>query len=243
MILDDIEVPGNSMTELMREKLLQLCTEVESILTPKDDARILFLGTPQTTFTVYRKLAERAYRPFVWPARYPKKPPIMRGYWRPNYRRILMVVRWHGMVTDPDRFDDEDLVEREASMGRSNFMLQFMLDTSLSDAEKFPLKCADLIVTSVNPSTAPESVIWCSDPQNLIKDLPIVGLPGDYFYSPMQLQGNWEPTPKQSAVLIRRVVAQMKQQQLLSPNETVSCTCTTCVLTETGTPTKHYLIF
>ena len=27
MILDDIEVPGNSMTELMREKLLQLCTE------------------------------------------------------------------------------------------------------------------------------------------------------------------------------------------------------------------------
>ena len=26
MILDDIEVPGNSMTELMREKLLQLCT-------------------------------------------------------------------------------------------------------------------------------------------------------------------------------------------------------------------------
>ena len=27
MILDDVEVPGNSMTELMREKLIQLCTE------------------------------------------------------------------------------------------------------------------------------------------------------------------------------------------------------------------------
>ena len=48
MILDDVEVPGNSMTELMREKLLQLCTEAESILTPKEDSRILFLGTPQT---------------------------------------------------------------------------------------------------------------------------------------------------------------------------------------------------
>ena len=55
-----------------REKLLQLCTEAESILTPKNDSRILFLGTPQTTFTVYRKLAERNYRPFVWPARYPR---------------------------------------------------------------------------------------------------------------------------------------------------------------------------
>ena len=73
MILDDIEVPGNSMTEFMREKLLQLCTEAESILTPKPDSRIMFLGTPQTTFTVYRKLAERSYKPFVWPARYPRK--------------------------------------------------------------------------------------------------------------------------------------------------------------------------
>ena len=72
-------------------------------------------------------------------------------------------------------------------------MLQFMLDTSLSDAEKFPLKCADLIVTSVNPNTAPDAVIWCSDPSNVIKDLPTVGLPGDYFYSPMQLQGEWHP--------------------------------------------------
>ena len=95
--------------------------------------------------------------------------------------------------TDPDRFDSSDLLEREASMGRSNFMLQFMLDTSLSDAEKFPLKNADLIVTSVNPTNAPESVIWCSDPANVIKDIPTVGLPGDYFYSPMQLQGTWAP--------------------------------------------------
>ena len=70
-------------------------------------------------------------------------------------------------------------------------MLQFMLDTSLSDAEKFPLKMADLIVTSVNPTTAPESIVWCSDPQNVIRDAPTVGLPGDYFYSPMQLQGDW----------------------------------------------------
>ena len=70
-------------------------------------------------------------------------------------------------------------------------MLQFQLDTSLSDAEKFPLKMADLVITSVNPTTAPENVVWCSDPANIIKDLPTVGLPGDYFYSPMQLQGEW----------------------------------------------------
>ena len=191
MILDDIEVPGNSMTEFMREKLLQLCTEAESILTPKPDSRIMFLGTPQTTFTVYRKLAERSYKPFVWPARYPRKVGQYEGLLAPQLVEDIDKGAKKWEVTD-DRFDNDDLVEREASMGRSNFMLQFMLDTSLSDAEKFPLKCADLIVTSVNPTTAPESIVWCSDPQNVIKDLPTVGLPGDYFYSPMQLQGEWD---------------------------------------------------
>jgi len=193
MILDDIEVPGNSMTELMREKLLQLCTEAESILTPKSDSRIMYLGTPQTTFTVYRKLAERSYRPFVWPSRYPRKGKLSQyeGLLAPQIVEDIEsgVEEW--TVTDPDRFDNDDLLEREASMGRSNYMLQFQLDTSLSDAEKFPLKMADLVVTSVNPTEAPENVIWCSDPSNVIKDLPTVGLPGDYFYSPMQLQGNW----------------------------------------------------
>ena len=222
MILDDIEVPGNSMTELMREKLLQLCTEAESILTPKNDSRILYLGTPQTTFTIYRKLSERNYRPFVWPARYPRDTGKYEGLLAPQLQEDLEKHRQEKRKdnrknkgrqkektslqnserndgdltwtpTDPDRFDSSDLLEREASMGRSNFMLQFMLDTSLSDAEKFPLKNADLIVTSVNPTNAPESVIWCSDPQNIIKDIPTVGLPGDYFYSPMQLQGTWAP--------------------------------------------------
>ena len=193
MILDDIEVPGNSMTELMREKLLQLVTEVESILTPKDDSRIIFLGTPQTTFTIYRKLAERNYRPFVWTARYPRKKENYENLLAPQLQEDLDNGAEPWEVTDPDRFDDLDLLEREASMGRSNFMLQFMLDTSLSDAEKFPLKMADLVITSVNPSSAPDNVVWCSDPSNVIKDLPTVGLPGDYFYSPMQLTGEWTP--------------------------------------------------
>ena len=192
MILDDIEVPGNSLTEFMREKLLQLCTEAESILTPKNDSRIMYLGTPQTTFTIYRRLAERNYRPMVWPARYPRTDKLSK-YGDVLSQDILEdieqgVEEW--APTD-DRFTNEDLIEREASMGRSNFMLQFQLDTTLSDAQKFPLKMADLVITSVNPTTAPENIIWCSDPSKVIRDAPTVGLPGDYFYSPMQLVGEW----------------------------------------------------
>jgi hypothetical protein len=193
MILDDVEVPGNSMTEMMREKLLQLCTEAESILTPKKDSRIMYLGTPQTTFTIYRKLAERNYRPFVWPARYPRKDKLNQyeGVLSPQIVEDIEMGVEEWTPTDPDRFTSDDLLEREAAMGRSNFMLQFQLDTTLSDAEKFPLKFSDLIITSVNPTQAPDAVVWCSDPRNCLKDLPTVGLPGDYFYSPMQLQGDW----------------------------------------------------
>ena len=193
MVLDDIEVPGNSMTELMREKLLQLCTEAESILTPKNDSRILFLGTPQTTFTVYRKLAERNYRPFVWPARYPRNASLYENTLAPALQEDIDSGAAPWMVTDPDRFAEDDLIEREASMGRSNFVLQFMLDTSLSDAEKFPLKVSDLIVTSVNPTHAPDNIIWSNDPANLIKDISYVGLPGDYAYGPVQSKGDYEP--------------------------------------------------
>ena len=131
MILDDVEVPGNSLTEFMREKLLQLCTEAESILTPKSDSRIMYLGTPQTTFTIYRRLAERNYRPLVWPARYPRQDKLSKyeGILAPEIQEDVDMGAEAWSPTD-DRFTDEDLIEREASMGRSNFMLQFQLDTT-----------------------------------------------------------------------------------------------------------------
>jgi hypothetical protein len=183
MIFDDVEVPGNSATDMQREKLLQLVTEAESILTPDETSRILFLGTPQSTWTIYRKLAERSYKPFVWPARYPRDIGKYEGLLAPQLVADLDQGAEPWEPTD-DRFSDFDLIEREAAMGRSNFMLQFMLDTSLSDAEKFPLKFADLIVTPIGEECA-ERYAWSSDPRYCLKELAAVGLPGDRFYGPM----------------------------------------------------------
>ena len=185
MVLDDVEVPNNSATDMQREKLLQLVTESESILTPSDESRILFLGTPQSVFTVYRKLAERSYRPFVWPARYPKDLSGYEGLLAPQLVEDIEQGVEAGTPTDT-RFSNLDLLEREAAMGRSNFQLQFMLDTSLSDAEKFPLKFADLICTPLGNECA-ERYAWSSDPRYMIKNLNPVGLPGDRFYGPMYI--------------------------------------------------------
>ena len=186
MCFDDCEVPLNSATDLQREKLLQLITEAESILTPNDNSRILFLGTPQNVFTVYRKLAERSYKPFVWPARYPRHVSGYEGLLAPQLVEDIDKGSEPWTPTDT-RFTDIDLIEREAAMGKSNFMLQFMLDTSLSDAEKFPLKFQDLIVTPLGEECA-ERYVWSADPRYLIKELNPVGLPGDRFYRPMFME-------------------------------------------------------
>jgi hypothetical protein len=195
IVFDDVEVPNNSLTEMMREKLLQLVTEAESVIIPEGDSEIVYLGTPQTLFTIYRKLAERGYRPMIWPARYPtpEKMIAYEAHLAPELLEDLSNGAEPGDPTDPARFDNDELLEREYSMGKSNFLLQFMLDTSLSDAERYPLKFADLIVSPVNPTEGPDKIVWCSDPRNVLKDLPAVGLPGDWFYSPMAISQDWAP--------------------------------------------------
>lgn len=185
IVADDIEVPNNSATDLMREKLLQLVTEFESVLTPKPDSRVLFLGTPQTTFTIYRTLRERGYTPMVWPARYPKS---LVGYEDVLAEELQQDIDEQGLdkliwkPTDT-RFSELNLLEREQSMSRSNFMLQFMLDTSLSDALKFPLKLSDFSVLPLDPAKGPSDLIWGSDKETLL-DLPAVALPGDRWHRP-----------------------------------------------------------
>ena len=192
LVLDDCESVNNSATDAQREKLLQLVTEVESILTPDADSRICFLGTPQTSYSIYTKLAQRSYRPFVWPARYPEDIGQYEGLLAPQLEEDLAEGRAEAGQPTDTRFGDLDLTAREAAMGRSNFQLQFQLNTTLSDAERFPLKFEDLIVTPLGDECA-ERYAWSSDPRYLPKDQNPVGLPGDRFYSPMFIEEGMVP--------------------------------------------------
>ena len=185
IVFDDVEVPANSATDLMREKLLQLVTEGESVLTPKTDSRIVFLGTPQTTFTIYRTLRERNYRPFVWPARYPKSLTGYEEVLAPQLTKDISAQGHEALSWKPTdtRFSEINLLEREQSMSRSNFMLQFMLDTSLSDALKFPLKLSDFSVIPLDLERGPSDLVWGADKETFL-DLPAVALPGDRWHRP-----------------------------------------------------------
>jgi len=83
------------------------------------------------------------------------------------------------------------LMEREAAYGKSGFALQFMLDSTLSDVDRYPLKLSDLIVMRLDKEQAPEKVIWAGTPEYAYKDLPCVGFGGDRFYMPMGISGEF----------------------------------------------------
>jgi len=188
IIADDVEIPNNSATDDMREKLLNRVGEFNDILVPEGKPRIIFLGTPQTEESIYNKLRAKGYHCRIWPARYPTEKQILGydGALAPSiFKELESDETILGMPTDPQRFGDIDLMEREASKGRSSFMLQFMLDTSLSDAEKYPLKHEDLIVMELSGEKAPSFIQYGSGPDQRIRDLKNIGFAGDRWYRPM----------------------------------------------------------
>ena len=45
------------------------------------------------------------------------------------------------------------------SYGRTGYALQFMLNPKLSDADRYPLKINDLIISDVDVDLAPEKIV------------------------------------------------------------------------------------
>lgn len=195
IIADDVEVPGNSATALMRERLGELVKEFDAILKPLPTARVIYLGTPQCEMSLYNALQERGYVARVWPALYPKEEDLgsYKGTLAPLIvKRIEADKLKHagrytieGKPTDPVRFSEDDLYKRRLSYGAAGFALQFMLNTSLSDADKYPLRCSDLIVLTVDPERAPVKFTWAADASVCLNTLQSVGLHGDRYYRPL----------------------------------------------------------
>lgn len=185
LIADDVEVPNNSSTQAARDRLGELVKEFDAILKP--EGTIIYLGTPQCEMTLYRELENRGYTTTIWPARYPKDRKDLESYGTRLAPMLLEDLEENPEAmwwtpTDPVRFDDEDLRERELSYGKAGFALQFMLNPNLSDAEKYPLKCRDFIVAAVGDDFAPLTYQWLPNHENLAGNVPAVGLKGDTYH-------------------------------------------------------------
>ncbi|MFW3388243.1 UNVERIFIED_CONTAM: phage terminase large subunit, partial [Kocuria sp. CPCC 205274] len=173
------------MTQGQRDKLSELVKEFDSIIKPDDHCQIIYLGTPQCEMTLYRELEQRGYNTLVWPARYPRDVKDLESYGLRLAPMLFNEVKenecWWA-PTDPVRFDEDNLSERELSYGRAGFALQFMLNPTLSDESRYPLKLRDLIVAPLDLDSAALTYQWLPNPQNEINTLPCVGLKGDKYH-------------------------------------------------------------
>ena len=196
LISDDVEVPGNSATPIQRDKLNEAVKEFDAILKP--DGQIIYLGTPQTEESLYNALQERGYKTIIWTVLYPKDVTEREFYGDRlapyiSSRYDTDPEKWAGLPTDPRRFNEEEIAKRRLSFGKAGFALQFMLNTNLSDYDKFPLKVSDLIVDNLDLTTTSTTWVWGNSNSLRLNDVPCVALRGDYFYSPFQRADSVEP--------------------------------------------------
>lgn len=169
LIADDVESPKNSATATQRAQLLELTKEFSSICSL---GRIIYLGTPQSMESIYNSLPGRGFAVRIWPGRYPN-PEQAENYGdmlAPIIKRRIAddptlatgggVLCNQGKAVDPIILNEDALQKKERDQGPSMFQLQFMLNTRLLDALRYPLKPENLIVMRLGEqSQYPMSII------------------------------------------------------------------------------------
>lgn len=207
LIPDDIESNKNGLSATQRAQILHLSKEFSSICTHGD---ILYLGTPQSKDSIYNTLQGRGFEIRIWPGRYPGVyQDAKTGEWideaekyagrlapfvadrmkaNPQLRTGGGLDGTRGQPTDPLRYTDADLIEKELDKGPEDFQLQYMLDTSLVDAMRQQLALKDLLVANFGPEHLPEIIGWAAAAKyevELGQDFPVpmqkmyYAVPGD----------------------------------------------------------------
>lgn len=184
ILADDIESLQNSRTVNGREWLIEQTKEFESINQYGD---IIYLGTPQTSESIYNSLPQRGYVVRIWTGRYPTvdelptygdkiAPILVRDIeLEPELQVGGGIGGKRGQPTCPEMYNEEQLSKKELSQGDAKFNLQFMLSTGLLDEERHPLKLSHLIVASFNKDSAPVMPIWSMSKQTRWDSAPAIG--------------------------------------------------------------------
>lgn len=182
LIADDIESPKNSRTATNRELLMHLTREFTALCTGKKghdghfiiEPRIVYLGTPQSSDSVYNTLPGRGFSVRIWPGRFPTQveekaygdmlaPSIFnRMQDRPDLRTGAGPNMQQGQPTDSHIVNEEELTRKQVAEGAPYFQLQYMLCTQLADTQRYPLKTENLIVMRCSRDKMPMSLVRSS---------------------------------------------------------------------------------
>jgi len=200
IISDDVESDTNSQTETARATLDYFTKEYSSMCI---DGKIMYLGTPQTSDSIYNTLASKGYTVRIWTGRYPteKQEKDYQGNLAPYIVNKIQenpslrfgggILGDQGQATD-DRLTEDVLQAKELENGTPYFKLQYMLSTILSDEERYPLKLRNLIFMDLNKEEAPAEIKWL--PKNELMITPPSGSGfKDALYAPYSLSKELMP--------------------------------------------------
>jgi hypothetical protein len=191
IIYDDVEIPENSDTAGKREKLLEGVRDTAN-LGVAGEYRESCICTPQTSESVYNTMvAEDGFNRTVIPAEYPEDISVYDGDLA-NYitRAIKRNPKIVGEATDK-RNNMAHLITQKVK-GKARYKLHYMLDTSMSDAERYPLKLQDLIVTDLEPDKASIQILYSSEKRNCLYDIKHKGFRGDNLYQPRYISDTYK---------------------------------------------------
>lgn len=169
LIADDIESSKNALTEVQRDLLLHKSRDFTSINQKGD---IIYLGTPQSTDSVYNTLPGRGFDIRIWSGRFPTEKeeknygthlaPFIKDLMtlNPELRTGGGVIGDRGQAVDPVLVPEDILVAKEIDQGPAYFQLQHMLDTALMDAARFPLREKHAIFANLDEVNSSVGYLW-----------------------------------------------------------------------------------
>ena len=183
LIYDDVEIYENSDTAQKREKLLYGVRDSAN-LGIAGIFRELAICTPQSGESVYNTMvSEDQFNRTIIPSEYPEDISVYDGdlakhiLWKMNKNKDCI-----GEATDK-RNNMAHLMKQKVK-GKARYKLHYMLDTALTDVEKYPLKLSDLIVMDLEFTDAPIQILYSSDRKDILYDVKHKGFRGDYLHKP-----------------------------------------------------------
>jgi len=183
IIYDDVEIPENSATAQMREKLLAGVRDTAN-LGISGVFREVCICTPQSSESVYNVMVdEDGFNRTVIPSEYPDDLEIYGSSLAPH---IIRTCREQPELvgTNTDVRQNMKHLNKQKLKGKARYRLQYMLDTTLTDAEKYPLKLADLIVMDLDLKVAPTHIEYSSESKHSLFNIKHSGFRGDGLFAP-----------------------------------------------------------
>ena len=183
VVYDDIETSQNAGSVVQREKVDHYASEAANILMSGKDETIC-LCTPHSMDSIYMDwIQNRGFKHLVIPAEYPDSlEPYMGGLAPYIADKLKANESLVGLPID-ERMNAEFLRSKMMRIGKSQYKLQYMLDVSMSDELKHPLKLSDLIVMDVDSDFCPAKISHSSMRENIV-NVKHNGFKQDRLYAP-----------------------------------------------------------